>query len=243
MSPKVIDELSLEFSALVADVADILNKSPVVLEKLKLVCYNINTPERSLLFSDKESAAIRASSSVFDIFYELRGHWRWDSHRLLFTLIKRSGSQEALDKLKQFDRKINYTKKLIKFTEQFQSAQKPLPPGYTEMIAIIQKDYSDFTLKECEELDEFLADRFNSPTLPVAHYENFNSIKVTWYIPVEVVSGTLSRAYQAKELFHFLKISYFEIDEIVVWNVKKSYSLKVRMLRMYIRKYVRDMYV
>ena len=238
--PKVMDDLSLDFSALVADVADILNKPPAVLEKLKLVCCNINTAERSLLFSDKESAAIRASSSVFDIFYELRDHWRWDNHRLLFILIKRSGSQEALDRLKLFEKKIDYTKRLTDFTKQFQSARKPLPPGYAKMIAIIQKDYTDFTLKECDELDEYLADCFKSPTLTVPHYESSNSIKVTWYIPIEAVSATLSRAYQAKELFQFLKISYFEIDEIIVWNVKKSYSLQVCM---YVRKYVLYVYI
>ena len=222
-----MDELSLEFSALVADVADILNKSPINLEKLKSVCYNIETPEKSLLFSEKKSAAIRASPSVFDVFYELRGYWRWDSHRLLFTLIKRSGSQEAMEKLKQFQNKINYTKKLVDLTSYYQSVQKPLPPGYTRMIAIIQKDYSEFTLKECTELEEFLTDFFGSIALVPSSYEKSNSVKVTWYIPTEAVSGVLSRAYQAKELFQLLSISYFEIDEIVVWNEKRSYSLQV----------------
>ena len=51
---------------MVADVADILHKSPAVLNKLKLVCYSITTTE--ILFSEKESVAIRASQSVFDVF-------------------------------------------------------------------------------------------------------------------------------------------------------------------------------
>ena len=215
-----MDELSVDFSALVADVADILDKSPAVLNKLKLVCYSITTPEKSLLFSDKESAAIRASHSVFDIFYELRGHWRWDNSRLLLALIKRSGSPEALAKYEQFQKKLNYAKKLIEFTSYFQSVQKPLPSGYTRMIAIIEKDYSDFTLKECRELDEYLSDALGSAALPPANFENSNSIKVTWYIPTEAVSGILSKAYQAKELFQLLSISYFEIDGVVIWNTK-----------------------
>ena len=229
MPAKVMDVLSLEFSALLADVAEILDKSSTNLNKLKSVCYSITTTEKSLLFSEKKTAAIRAGPSVFDVFYELRGHWRWDSHRLLFTLIKRSGSQEAMEKLIQFQNKINYTKKLIELTRYFQSVQKPPPPGYTKMIAIIEKDYSDFTLKECTELEEFLTDFFGSTALNPADYEESHSIKVTWYIPTEAVSGVLSRAYQGKELFKLLSISYFEIDEIVIWNDKRSYSLQVRM--------------
>ena len=221
-----MDELSLEFSAMVADVAEILDKSAANLNTLKSVCYNIATLEKSLLFSDKESAAIRASPSVFDVFYELRGHWRWDSHRLLFTLIKRSRSKEAMEKLIQFQKKINYTKKLIELTKYYQSVQKPPPLGYTRMIAIIEKDYSDFTVTECKELDEYLADFFGSMALCPFHPERSHSIKVTWYIPTEAVSGVLGKAYQAKGLLQLLSISYFEIDEVVIWN-KKWLSLQV----------------
>ena len=173
-----MDELDLEFSSLVADVADILDKSPAILNKLKSVCYSITT-------SEKERAAIQASPSVFDLFYELRGHWRWDSHRLLFILIKRSGSKEALAKYEQFNKKLNYTKKMVDLTRYFQSVQASPPPGYTRMIAIIEKDYSDLTVKEYEELDEYLADYFGSMALPppARFYGNRDStikLKVGW---------------------------------------------------------------
>ena len=154
---------------MVADVADILHKSPDVLNKLKLVCYTITTTENSLLLSEEENIAIRASHSVFDTFYELRGHWRWDNTRLLFALIKRSGSQEALAKYEQFQNKVNYSKRLKELTEYCQSVQKPLPSNYTRMIAIIEKDYSDFTVRECQELDNCLADAFGSVALSPAN--------------------------------------------------------------------------
>ena len=106
MQVKNMDELSLQFSSMVADVADILQKSQLdVLDKLKLICYSITTREK--LLNEKEKAAIRASHSVFDIFYDLRGHWR--AH-LLFALIKRSESQEALKRYEQFQNLQNYTK-------------------------------------------------------------------------------------------------------------------------------------
>ena len=179
-----------------------------------------------VVYSDKESAAIRASQSVFDVFYKLRGHWRWDNPHLLFAIIKRSGSQEALAKYEQFQNKADYAKRLKELTEYYQSVQRPLPSNYTRMIAIIEKDYSDFTVTECQELDEYLANAFGSVALPPANVEESNSIKVTWYIPIEAVSGVLSKAYQARELFKLLPISYFEIDEVIIWN--KKWSLQVR---------------
>ena len=170
---KEMDELSLEFSALVADVADILEKS-INLNKLKLVCCIITTIEKSQILSEKESSQIQASKSVFDIFFLLRNHWRWDNHRLLYILIKRTGSQEAMDRLKQFRDKVDYTKKLNRLSEYFQSVRKPPPPGYTRMRAIIDKDYSEFTLTDCTELDKYLADAFGSTTLNPADYEPDN---------------------------------------------------------------------
>ena len=223
---KMIDEYSLEFSALVADIAEILDKS-ANLNKLKSVCYTVTTPEKSLLFSQRESAEIRASNSVFDVFYHLRSHWRWDSHRLLVTLVKRCESQKALLKLKQFKNKIDYTKKLNEFSDYFCSLHKPLPPGYTRMRAIIEKDYSEFTIKACKKLDKFLASFFGSTTFRPPDYDESTSIQVTWYIPFEAVSDLLSKAHQVKEIFELLSISYFEIDGVVIWNKKWPYSLQV----------------
>ena len=221
-----MDEFSLEFSALVADVAEILETS-ANLKKIKLVCCNITTPQKNLLLSEKENTEIRASSSVFEIFYLLRGHWRWDNHRLLFTLIKRAGSQKALERLSQFRNKIYYKQELNKIADCYQSENKPLPPGYTKMVAIIEKDYTDFTVKECNELDKFLKDAFGGILPPTSKIENSNSIKVTWYIPTEAVSWLLTKAYQAKEIFQLLSISYFEVDEVVIWKEKWPYSLQV----------------
>ena len=223
---KEMDELSLEFSALVADVADILEKANS-LNKFKLVCCQITTLERSLILSKKESSKIQASKSLFDIFFLLRDHWRWDNHRLLYILIKRTRSQEAVDRLKQFRKKVDYMKRLNEFSRHFQSLCKPPPPGYTEMRAIIDKDYSEFTIKDCTELDEYLAGTLGGTTLSPPELEPSTSIQVTWYIPTEAVSGLLGRAYQAKDTFQLLSISFFQIDEVVVWNKKWPDSLQV----------------
>ena len=223
---KEMDELSLEFSAVVADVAEILEKT-ANLNKFKLVCCNVTTKGKSLILNEKESSQIHSSKSIYDIFYLLRNHWRWDNHRLLYTLIMRTGSQEAMKKLELFRRKIDYTIELNKISRHFQSVRKPPPPGYTKMRAIIDKDYSEFTVKDCTDLDEYLASALGGTTLNPPEIKPTNSIQVTWYIPTEAVSGLLGRAYQAKETFQLLSISFFEIDEVVVWNKKWPHSLQV----------------
>ena len=226
----VIDEgidqyMSLQFSALVADIAEILDKS-ANLKKFKLVCCSITTPEKSLVFSEKESAAIQACNSVYGVFYELQDHWRWDSHCLLFTLIKRTGSQDAMERLKLFENKKVFAMKLKSLTDYFQSINKPPPPGYTRMTAILEKDYTDFSLDDCKELEEYTANFFGSSSELVnpGHWKKSNTIKVSWYIPTEAVISLLSKIHQAKEIFQLLSISFFEIDEIVVWNEMWPYS-------------------
>ena len=227
---KLMDELSLEFSGLVSDVAEILNKFSTNLNKLKLFLCTIKDSERSLLFSKQKSSEIHCSKTIYDMFYHLRGHWRWDSHHLLYILIKQAESQEALQRLNQFKNKIKYTTKLKELSDSFQSMYKSPPPGYTIMIAIIEKEYSEFTLNDCKELDEYLA-RFNGgETLLPPNIENFNSIKITWYIPIEAVRDVLSKVHEIKEIFQMLSISFFQIDQVVMWNKKTSYYLEVGKL-------------
>ena len=221
-----MDEFSLEFSACVADVAEILEKF-ANLNKFVLVCCNVTTPEKSLILTENEISQLRAGKSVFDIFVLLRDHWRWDNHRLLYTLIKRTGSQDAMDKLEQFRKKVDYTKKINELSQHCQSVCKPPPPGYTRMRAIIDKDYSEFTVKDCTELDKYLASALGSTTLNPPDFKPSASIQVTWYIPTEAVGAFLGRAYQAKETFQLLSISFFEIDEVIVWNKKWPHSLQV----------------
>ena len=222
-----MDKLSIEFSGLVSDIADILNKSSTNLNTLKLFCCTIENLEGSLLFSKQKGDEIHSSETIYDMFYHLRGHWRWDSHHLLYILIKRARSQEALQKLNQFKNKIKYTTKLKDLADSFQSMYKSPPLGYVKMIAIVEKDYSEFTLNDCKQLDEYLAKFYDGKTFLPPNIENSNSIKITWYIPTEAVRGVLSKAHKNKKIFQVLSISFFQVDQVVIWNKKMPYYLKV----------------
>ena len=194
----------------------------------KLVSCSIVT-ENPLMFSEEESATIRAGNSVSDVFHCLQGHWRWDSYHLLSTLIQLHNLHDASTKLKKLEDEIDNTIKLNEFSHRFQSIRRDPPPGYTKMRAILEREYSAYTLKECKELDKHLARAFGSTTLRPPFYEQSNSIEVTWHIPKESVKGLLSKAYQAKELFQLLSISFFEIDEVVILKKEWSYSPDVCM--------------
>ena len=234
-----MNELSLEFARLVCDVAEILNKSSTNLNVLKLFLCTMKDLEGSLLFSKQKSAEIHSSETIYELFYHLRGHWRWDNYRLLYILIEKAKSQDALQKLIQFDNKVECTIKLKEFSDLIQSIHMSPPPGYVTMTAIIDKDYSEFTLNDCKQVDEYLARFYDGITFLPPTIENFNSIKITWYIPTEAVRGILSKAHKVKEIFQLLSISFFQIDQVVIWNEKMPYYLKVcKLWAIYIATYI-----
>ena len=219
-----IKKFSEDFEALVNNILKIMDK-PGNLDKFKLVCFCIAT-ENPLLFSKEESAAIQAKESVSKVFDCLRDHWRWDSHQLLSTVVELNESQDALQELKGFQNQIDYA---IKLNEFCQLHEPPLA-GYTKMRAIIEKDYSQFTLQECINLDKHLASVFGSTALHPPFYEQSNSIQVTWHILTESVNGLLNIAYRIKEqLFQLFSISFFQIHDVVILNKKWPYLPEVRV--------------
>jgi len=94
-----ISEQSSEFCRLLSEILEILEQMPTLnLGKLKTVCYSVTSKDSSLAFTSQEIAKIKACTSVHDMFYELRNHWRYDDHPLLYSIVKRSGSPEAMQK-------------------------------------------------------------------------------------------------------------------------------------------------
>ena len=79
-----ISEQSTEFCRLLSEILEILEQLPALnLNKLKDVCFSVTSNDGSLAFSSQEIATIKACTSVHDMFYELRNHWRYDDHPLL----------------------------------------------------------------------------------------------------------------------------------------------------------------
>ncbi|XP_065903589.1 putative leucine-rich repeat-containing protein DDB_G0290503 isoform X7 [Dysidea avara] len=216
-----ISHPSIEFGTLIAEIAEILQEEVKSnLKRLTTVCYSITSKGNSLLFNSAEIAKIKACESVHDLFYELRGHWRYDDHPLLYAIVKQSGSKKAMGKLEMYRSKIKYHQKVQNIYDHSVSSKTPLPDGYTRMVAIVEKNYNEITKKEYEEIETMLLGNFGGPALRPPTFWPTHSTKIVWYIPTEAVGSVLKMAYHATEMFPLLSISFFEVDGVIIWNKK-----------------------
>ena len=218
----------MEFNAVVFDIAEILENGlghTNNIEKFKCLCYGLTTNDQ-LFFSAKEKAAIKSCKTFHELFSEVRRSMRWDSHRLLNIIIIRAGMEEAVTKLKQFEKKIDCQMKLKDIHDIFKAKDEPLPDGYTEMIAIVEKDYTHITLDEFKEIEDFLSIHLNE--LPPCKRAKYYSVRITWYIPTDAVPLLLQKAYQAREFLVLQPtIVYIAIAGVMVWDKNGAYSPQV----------------
>ena len=222
------DDASVDFTAVVFDIAKILEdalRHTGDIEKFKCLCYGL-TADDQLFFSTAEKDAIKACKSFYVLFSEIHRSMRWDSHRLLSTIILRADLPEATAKLEQFKRKINYQIKLKDLFDSCVSNDRGPPDGYTEMVAIINKDYSEITVGEYKEIEDFLSTYFNE--LPPAKRARHHSVQFMWYIPTNAVPSLLLKAYQAREYFTLKpNIVCISIAGVIVWLNNEIYTLQV----------------
>ena len=100
------------------------------------------------------------------------------------------------------------------------------PDGYTEIKAIIDKAYSEITVGDYKEIEDFLSTHLNE--LPPAKRARHHSVQLTWYIPTAAVPLLLLKAYQAREFFTLQPtIVYFSIVGVMVWDKDEAYSPQV----------------
>ena len=224
------DDASIDFNAVVFDIAEILEKALKQtgdIEKFKCLCYGLTTNDQ-LFFSTAERDAIKACKSFHELFSEIHRSMRWDSHRLLNTIIFRTGLPEAAAKLEQFENKIDYQIKLKQFFDKCAANEEAPPKGYTEMVAIVNKDYTQITAGEYKEIEDFLSTHLNE--LPLPKRAKLDSVQFIWYIPILAVPQLLLKAYQAREVFPLQPaIVYISIAGVMVWDKNGTYSPQVRM--------------
>jgi len=220
----------VDFNAAVFDIAQILEstlKPTGDIEKFKCLCYGLTTRDQ-LFFSAAEKDGIKACKSFYELFAEIHRSLRWDSHRLLKIIISRAGLPEAAAKLEQFEKKIDYLTKLKDISDSHVANDNPLSDGYAEMVAIVDKDYSQITVGEYKEIEDFLSVHLNElpPSKRVRHY----SVKITWYIPTDAIPLLLQKAYQARE-FLILQptIVCITIAGVIIWDKNGVYSSQVCM--------------
>ena len=217
------DDASIEFGAVVSDIAEELNKcinKNESLNKIKLVCYQISTVQNIPLLSQVEIQHIKSSESIYDVFTVLHPHWNWCSHHILQTIIKRVKSPRAQELLKKFKDKINYKMKLKDVHEHLKNNKMPIPRGYSKMVAILDKDYSEVTLEEGLEIEEFVTECLGQ-SQPSEVNESC-SIEIMWYVSSAAVDILTSMAMQRKEEFLLESFLFLKIGENTVFDQRDN---------------------
>ena len=190
-----------DFSAVVADIAAELEKSvDKSIKKVKIVCYNLTIADNMPLLSADDKEKIKHCNSIYDIFEVMSPHWSWNSHRLLFIIIKRVKSSEALELLTQYRKKIDYQMKIENIYKYCKQNKSPVPFDYVRMKAIIDKDYNDITLEEFSELEEF-ANRYLGINQCPFEVNPSQSIQVIWLISQKQLIVYAQKHFNIKRLF------------------------------------------
>lgn len=217
-----LDQTSAEFAAVVADIAEELDKCiNRNLKKIKLVCLHLTTSQNTPILSEEETQNIQTCDSMFDIFAILRPHWNYSNHRLLYTIIKRVNAPKAIDMLENFKAKIDYQMKLKDIAEYHRENKRPLPHGYYTMTAIVNQDYSDITLEDRLKIENFITETLDiiQPSIDVTESQ---SIKMVWYIPAIAKDSLCSKAFQCKEAFMLQSFLFLKISNTVIFDIRQE---------------------
>ena len=221
MSINTPNEASIEFSAVVADIAEKLDKCVNKnINKVKVVCYNLKTKYGNALLSQSDKEKIIKCKSIYGIFEIVHPHWRWNSHRLLLVIINRFECPEALELLQKFKKKIDYQMKIKEIYAHIQCNRLPFPKGYAEVEAIIGKDYNKVTLEEFSLLEEFVDKHLGIIQCPF-EVNPAQSVQVIWLICIEAVDSLCSRAFECKEAFLQNSFTYLKIGDIDILNTSQ----------------------
>ena len=190
-------------------------------EKFKSVCYYLT--QKILVLSQEDKKQIQNSKSFTNIKNILEPHWNWSSHRLLYIIIEKLKYTESLKKLQKFDEKIDKQMKLKLIQENLQS-KATQSSGYCKMIAILnrKKDYSEITLEEGLEIEDFVFDYLgrtgahSSKAYKATDDTPYTFIEMEWNVSIAAVDSLCTKATKRKdafikESFLFLKIGNFTV--------------------------------
>ena len=222
------DEFNITLSKIIQELNAHINQNNRL---FKFICYYLIQKISALSQEDKEQ--INNSKSVTEIQRVMEPHWNWSSHRLLYIIIDKLKSTKSLEMLQEFNRRINKQMKLKTIHENLQP-RIIHSSGYCKMVAILdlQKDYSEFTLKEGLEIEEFVFDYLGGTGahLSKAYEHTCTFMEMEWNISTAAVDSLCTEATKHKGkfienfLFLFLKIGNFIIINDLPRDHKVSFA-------------------
>ena len=141
----------------------------------------------------------------------MQPYWNWFSHRLLLSIINLVNSSKAKVILEKFEKKINYAMKLKVVNAKLKEKELPIPQGCYKVMAIVDNDYSEITLKEWSEIELVVSQYLDLPH-PPSEINESQYIEVVWYVCAEAVDSLKSKVSQHKEDFHVKSFLFVEVD-------------------------------
>ncbi|XP_065902148.1 uncharacterized protein [Dysidea avara] len=192
---KIPCEASVEFGVLLGEILELLKKNERTnLDIVKSICSNLTIKDDTdmLYFNAEQLKTIEAYSDIVALFrQQFRYYWRWDDCTFLTIVVsKLKEGMTCIEMIQMYKKKLCSNLKLCHIYEQCRQEGCDVPDGYSKMVAIIKtKTYSDITLKEYEELKEFISKHCGVESYVLCPFckAGSHSLILEWYIPSTAV--------------------------------------------------------
>ena len=195
-------------------------------DAIKSICgyLPISSSSSKPMFTAEQLKEIDACNSVREIFRQLRFHLRWDDHFILKAILDRLDSEECEEILEKYKSKIDSQMKLEQIYKQFTEQQQEAPKGFSKMVAIVQKKYSHITKEEYDQLKVFISEQCGVESYVMSPLVKMSpsSLLLEWMIPPTAVTHMVEMAKKNKSLFIETSFIFFEIDNIIVLDVRNE---------------------
>ena len=216
------DNYGVEFGLLVSKISEIIQNQSTATNlasiKHALALVTVHATSTQPLFSDAELKMIKESKNICDIVEQCRKHWSWSSYSLLKLIVKKSGSNEAKQELRRFQKVVNVRQKVKDLGNNWLQDPKKYNEGYETLMVVLDEDYDDITVHQLEQAEKFLSSNTLLPSpgvIKLVECTKTNSVLMKWRIPTAAVPFVIMLAFQNKEEFlrrSFLRLTIAGMD-------------------------------
>ena len=244
LSSTAIEQASVEFSKFLEEITEELKKNKSAsLDKLKAVLSSLTVKEKSgvLVFNDSQLKILQACTDLKTLLLnELRHCYRWDNCTMLTVLLSLLKADNCVERLRQFQLKVQCHMKLHQIHQQCQQNSVKFPEGYSRMAVIVKREiFWTITKEEYDELKLFISQQCGVEPYVMSPFSNaspFSSLELEWFIPNNAVSYMIKNAASNVGNFSKKTIEYLRILSTVILdhrhNVSDSHNLCLILLQL-----------
>ena len=192
--------LNADFTSLLLNVCNILNRSPDKQENLEickdyctLLC--ISNGSNESLFSAKKIAKIKRCGNFKELFEIISVHMSWDEHSLLTQIVNYCNSVEGQQEIEQFEKKLALCQGLQIISS---TPEQNLTQDFAKFHIIINKPYRTVTIEEYQKVKVYIIDNLNTNTYVTVGFIRllYKSLHIKWLVSAQTVSYMIRDAYK-----------------------------------------------